>query len=101
VDDLPAALRDRADLGQLLRFLERQGVLRTVDEKLLVTASALDEAARAVAERLGGRTDLGPADFREVLEVSRRHLMPLLAYLDGLGVTVRRGPARDVSAPGR
>ena len=99
LDDLPATLRDRGDLGQLLRFLERQGVLRTVDEKLLVSASALDAAARAVTERLGGRADLGPADFREVLDVSRKHLMPLLAYLDGLGVTVRRGPARDV--PGR
>jgi selenocysteine-specific elongation factor len=101
LDDLPVEVRARGDLGQLLRFLERQGVLRTVDEGLLVSAADLDRAARSVTERLGGRTGLGPADFREVLDVSRKHLMPLLAYLDGLGITVRRGPARDVPGGNR
>lgn len=96
LDELPESLRARADLPQLLRYLEGQGVLRTVDDGLLVSAHVLDAAAEAVTGALGGRTGLGPADFREVLPVSRRHLMPLLAYLDGLGVTVRRGPTRDV-----
>ena len=96
LDDLPDALATRGDLTQLLRHLERRGVLRSVDQGLLVSAPALDQAAHAVATELGGRTELGPADFRGVLDVSRRHLMALLAYLDGLGVTVRRGPARDV-----
>ena len=44
----------------------------------------------------GGRGRLGPADFREVLPVTRRHLIPLLAYLDGLGVTVRGDGGRQV-----
>jgi selenocysteine-specific elongation factor len=96
LDDLPEELRGRSDLGELLRFLERHGVVRTIDDGLMVAAEALDAAARAVTERLGGRTGLGPADFREVLDVSRRHLMALLAHFDGLGVTLRRGPARDV-----
>lgn len=100
LDDLPEELTKRGDLGQLLRHLERQGVLRTVDQGLLVSARALDQAARAVTAELAGRTDLGPADFRGVLDVSRRHLMALLAHLDGLGVTVRRGPSRDVPGGG-
>ena len=99
LDELPAPLRSRTDLPQLLRFLEGQGALRTVAEGLLVSATALEQAAQAVAGALGGRTGLGPSDFRDVLAVSRRHLMPLLAYLDGLGVTVRRGPLRDVPPP--
>lgn len=98
VDDLPESVRSRGDLPQLLRFLEGQGALRTVDAGLWMSASALDQAAQAVAGTLGGRSGLGPADFREVLDVSRKHLMPLLAYMDGLGVTVRKGPLRDVPA---
>lgn len=97
-DELPGALATRADLPQLLRYLEAEGELRTVDDGLLVWSGALDEGARALGTALAGRTDLGPADFREVLPVSRRHLMPLLAHFDGLGVTVRRGPVRDVPA---
>lgn len=99
VDELPQELRTRADLTELLHRLESEGLLRTVDEGLLLDAASLADAETAVAETLGGRSDLSPADFREVLPVSRRHLMPLLAHMDGAGVTVRRGALRDVPAP--
>ncbi len=96
LEDLPDDLRDRGDLPALLRHLEREGRLVRVDEGLLVEASVLEGARASVTSVLAGRIDLGPADFREVLPVSRKHLMPLLAYLDGVGITIRRGPVRDV-----
>ncbi len=99
VHELPERVKGHPDLADLLRLLEDEGTLRTVGDRLLMDAAALEEAARAITDTLGGRQALGPADFREVLPVSRRHLLPLLAYFDGLGVTLRRGPVRDV--PGR
>ena len=96
LDDLPPELGSREEVVALLRHLEGEGAVRTVDDGLWIWAEALDAAAAAVTASLGGSTGLGPADFREVLPVSRRHLMPLLAHLDGLGVTVRQGPVRDV-----
>ena len=36
--------------------------------------------------------------FKDVLPVSRKRLLPLLAYFDGLGTTLRRGEGRDVPA---
>ena len=100
LDDLPPALRSRADLARLLRVLEAEGSLRSVGEGLLVSARALDAAAEGLAASLGGRAGLSPADFREVLPVSRRHLMPILAHFDGIGVTLRQGPLRDVPRRG-
>lgn len=100
VAELPEGLATRPDLGQLLRFLEAEGTLKTVDDGLLVAAETLESAAEAITAALGGRTGLGPADFRDVLPVSRRHLMPLLSHFDGVGVTVRRGPVRDVPPGG-
>lgn len=96
VEDLPEELGSRSEIARLLAHLERRGELRTLDQGLLMDARALQGAEEAVVATLGGFRDLGPADFREVLPVSRRHLMPLLAWLDGRGVTVRRGPVRDV-----
>jgi selenocysteine-specific elongation factor len=96
LEELPEALRSRPDLPELLRHLEGEGTLRTVAEGLLYDAEVLAGAEAAVVTGLGGRKDLSPADFRDVLPVSRRHLMPLLAHLDGAGVTLRRGPLRDV-----
>ena len=47
---------------------------------------------------LGGQAGLGPADFRKVLPVTRKHLIPLLRYLDGIGVTTRLETGRRVSS---
>ncbi len=99
LDELPEDLRERGDLAELIRYLEGGGRLRRLDADLLIDPGALQSAETAVTTQLAGRTDLGPADFREVLPVSRRHLIPLLAHFDGLGVTIRRGGMRDV--PGR
>jgi selenocysteine-specific elongation factor len=101
LDELPEALRARADLTSLVRFLEAQGSLRSVGEGLWMSSRALDEAAEAIRSVLGGRFGLGPADFREVLPVSRRHLLPLLAHFDGIGVTLRHGSLRDVPSRGQ
>ncbi len=97
--ELPPELAGRADLRALLRHLEGSGALRAVGDGLLFDAAVLERAATEVGRVLGGRRGLGPTDFREVLPVSRRHLLPLLLYLDRVGVTVRRGDTRDVPPP--
>lgn len=97
IRDLPAALRDHPDLWPILKLLEQAGDIVVLSDDFFADADAVRRGARAVQERLGGRSGLGPADFREVLPVTRRHLLPLLACFDRLGVTVRRGSGRDVS----
>ena len=99
VDELPERLRSRTDLRPLLRRLEERGEIRTVAEGLYIGSTELDRAAARIEEELAGRSGLGPADFRDVLPVSRKHLIPLLNYFDGLGVTLRDGGGRSV--PGR
>jgi len=96
VDELPPELAGRPDLRSLLRRLEQEDRVRQVADGYYVTADALEEAAARVSESLGGRSGLGPADFREALPVSRKWLIPLLNHLDGMGVTVRHDGGRDV-----
>jgi hypothetical protein len=67
-----------------------------VAEGLYLASDELAAAARRIQESLGGQRDLGPAAFKSVLPVSRKRLLPLLAYFDGVGTTVWRGEARDV-----
>ena len=96
VRDLPDALRDHPDLWPILRLLERAGRIVALNDDFFADANAVSRGAREVQARLGGRSGLGPADFREVLPVTRRHLLPLLAHFDRIEVTVRRGNGRDV-----
>ncbi|MBM4184789.1 MAG: selenocysteine-specific translation elongation factor [Gemmatimonadetes bacterium] len=96
VEELPEDVRARADLWSILRHLESRGTLRMVENGLYLSASELDAAAERIRCNLRGQKALGPAAFKEILPVTRKRLLPLLAYFDGLGVTVWRGEARDV-----
>lgn len=96
LDELPAELRQREDLRSLLRRLEQQDTVRPVADGFYVISDELDQAAARIATTLAGRRDLGPADFREALPVSRKWLIPLLNYFDGRGITTRHDGGRDV-----
>jgi hypothetical protein len=43
-----------------------------------------------------GRNDLAAGDFRDVLPVTRKYLIPLLEQLDRMGVTLRIGDLRAI-----
>ena len=90
----------KGDAGSVavLDFLAEQGRIRFVGDSFWVSTEALAAAAARVTERLAGMEGLGPKDFREVLPVSRKHLIPLLACLDAEGTTVREPAGRRVPA---
>jgi selenocysteine-specific elongation factor len=96
VDELPEPLRRRTDVWPLLRLLEGEGVLTSLDHGLFAWRDAVEAAIHQVEVTMNGRNGLGPTDFREILAVTRKHLMPLLAHFDIRGVTVRRGAGREV-----
>lgn len=98
LDELPDNLKARPDLRSLVRRLEGLGIVRQVADGVYVTSSELELATKRVQEMLGGRTALGPADFREALPVSRKHLIPLLNFFDGEGTTIRSDGGRAVPA---
>jgi selenocysteine-specific elongation factor len=96
VDALPENLTGDPAFPELVRRLESAGELVAVDAGLYVWGPALADAAARTTRELGGREGLGPADFKEVLPVSRRYLLPILRYFDGAGVTRNRGDVREV-----
>jgi selenocysteine-specific elongation factor len=81
----------------ILRLMEAQGEVVVVEGGLFMTRKALDRAGDAVVAALGGRSGLGPTDFRDVLGVTRKYLLPVLRYLDVKGVTTRLGEDRTVA----
>jgi selenocysteine-specific elongation factor len=81
---------DRAELRELVRrglVVERDGCYFAPD--------AIEEAARRVAGLLAAAPDgVTVAEVRDALGTTRKHALPLLAHLDGTGVTRRRGDVR-------
>ncbi|HSM37141.1 MAG TPA: selenocysteine-specific translation elongation factor [Longimicrobiales bacterium] len=84
----------------MVKMLEREGVLMPMGTDAYVDAAAMRDAAALVRRRLGGREGVQPAEFRDLLGLSRKHLIPLLEHFDRVGVTRREGGGRTV-LPGR
>jgi len=93
-----SAFAEEPAFHTLLRGLEAERRLVTLDEEYRIDAAALGAAVDAVVRELGGHKGLGPSDFREWVPVSRRWLLPILAHLDRVGVTVFDGSERSVPA---
>ncbi|MEJ2504569.1 MAG: SelB C-terminal domain-containing protein, partial [Gemmatimonadota bacterium] len=96
VDELVGGAGDAAEVHDLLALLEEEGRVVRVEHDLFLDAGVAERIVGAVRTRLGGREGLSPGDFRDVMDVSRKHLMPLLAWLDRAGVTVRGPTGRAV-----
>src|SRR5690606_5561432 len=92
--DLPPDLRDRADLPLLVRFLERDGRLLRLSATRLMSPAALSDCIAELRGQMPPGKQLTVADFKDVLKLTRKHLIPLLEHLDRSGVTRRLGDVR-------
>jgi selenocysteine-specific elongation factor len=95
--ELPADIATRADLERLLRYLERQRELVQIAPGQWIDRSTVLDAAERARTSFGDR-GITPGDFKELYGVSRKYLIPLLEYFDRIGITVRRGDLRELTA---
>ncbi len=98
-DQLQDELGSVDRLEELIAILETEGSLVRLEHQLLIHREHLEAIVRDVRARFAGRQDVSPAEFREVVPASRRHLIPILEHLDRTGVTVRAGEGRAVPGP--
>lgn len=92
---------ERALVNDLLRLLVEAGQIVQVTPELFVTANAEARLRSTVLEVLDVSDAARPTDFREALGVTRRYLIPLLEYLDGIGWTRRTGEGRVAGPAGK
>jgi selenocysteine-specific elongation factor len=96
LEELPAPLQ-RDDTPALVRFLERRGDLVRLGANRWAFAPAVAECVTALRGQYVVGLELGIADFKQVVNLTRKHLIPLLEYLDSVGVTLRTGESRRLA----
>jgi len=82
---------ERHELFQLLVADRR---LLRVKESLYFHAAALQDIQDKLVGHLREKKELGPADMKDLLGVTRKYAIPLMEYFDGQKVTVRQGERR-------
>ena len=77
----------------LVRSLTREGAVVDLDG-IVFASGAVEEARRRVQAALRDCGTVTVADVRDLLESTRKYVMPILNHLDAEGVTRRRGDER-------
>jgi len=94
----------RAGLGggdeehELFQVLVQAGKLVRVKESLFFHARALDTIQTKLVALLRERKEIGPADIKDLLGISRKYAIPLLEFFDQRRVTARVGERRILRA---
>ncbi len=84
---------DHVDRGEL-RELVRRGLV-VEEDGIFFAASAIDQAAKVIARMLAAKPEgVTVAEIREEWATTRKYALPLLARLDGTGMTRRRDDVR-------
>jgi selenocysteine-specific elongation factor len=82
------------DARDLVELLVRQAVLVKIKEGLYFSSSAIQDLRDKVVRFLKENMELQPSDFKELTQLSRKFMIPLLEYFDRTRVTMRVGDKR-------
>jgi selenocysteine-specific elongation factor len=100
VPDAAEVLREAPTPAQgqeLLRYLVDSGRAVKVTSELLYPRALWEEIEKRVRAHLSRQPALSMAEFKELIQVSRKYAVPVLEHLDRTGVTRRQG---DIRVPG-
>ncbi len=100
VDELSRSLRlDRDLLDDLLRLLAQSGEVQAITPEIHMWVPAIDDMVGRVRTLFAGDAPQPPTTFKEAFGLTRKYLIPLLEYLDRVGVTRRTGEGRVLADP--
>lgn len=84
------------DAGPMFRLLQEEGILVKVSEEFYYSRAAMDDIIGRVREFFATNQELGPQDFRELTNLTRKFAIPVLEYLDKEKITMRVGDKRQL-----
>lgn len=86
-------LSERA-LKEIMEELSSSGQAEIVSYEFAASRKTIEAGHRQLGKLWQARRDISPSEFREAMQVSRKHTMALLAYYDDHQITRRVGNGR-------
>ncbi len=81
-------------VDDIIQHLFEQGRLVRLEEGLFIHTNAVEKAKKIIADYIHKNGPSPVSDLKEALGTTRKYAVPLLAYLDGTGFTIREGDER-------
>jgi len=78
----------------VFKLLQEQGELLKIKEDMYYSRSAMEQLKGMVVGFFEKQEEMGPPDFKDLTNLSRKYAIPVLEYLDKEKITVRVGDKR-------
>ncbi len=99
---LPSSIAEQLKLSvdegkRLIRALKQIGKVIILDERVVISKRTLDSVKEDLTEKFSSGEEFSIADVAEVLQTTRKYVVPLLEYLDDKGFCARDGNKRKIT----
>jgi len=91
---LASKLGQETIVKKAYRYMLDTGTLINVGEGIVIHERYVKEAEQKLIEYLKKNKEIRVSQFRDLLDASRKFVLPLLIYFDTRGVTIKRGDVR-------
>ncbi|MGM0472384.1 MAG: selenocysteine-specific translation elongation factor [Bacillota bacterium] len=81
-------------IAEIFDLLVREGSLKRIDAEIYLHQEALSRAEDKLKDYLAAKEEITLAEYRDLLDSSRKYVLPLLEYFDQQGLTKRVGDQR-------
>lgn len=96
-EELAQSLKlDMKRLSDILNLLSKEGHLVRINDSMCVHSSAYSRMIENLKGFFGKKQEMTVAEFRDILNTSRKYALPLLEYLDSHKITLRVGDVRKL-----
>ncbi|MFN3740737.1 MAG: selenocysteine-specific translation elongation factor [Thermodesulfovibrionales bacterium] len=87
---------DTRKLDDILRLLNQEGLLERINDSFYLSKESHIELFKKLKEFFSKKKEMTVADFRDMLQTTRKYAIPLLEYLDSRKITMRVGDVRKL-----
>ncbi len=96
-EELAAALQmDQKHISDILNILAKDGSTVRISETFSVSDKVYQEMIARLIGFFSTKKEMTVADFRDLLDTTRKYALPFLEYLDSHKVTIRTGDVRKL-----
>lgn len=85
---------DPEEVRRIFYWMVKEDILVKISEDFVYHRSTLDAVKEKMTSRFAAGTKFSVAEFKETLDLTRKHSIPLLEYLDRIKFTRRQGNER-------
>ncbi len=94
-EELSQSLKlDQKYLSDILKLMTNDGNLVRINDSMYITASFYRKMMDSLRDFFNKKTEMTVAEFRDILNTTRKYALPFLEYLDSNKITLRVGDIR-------